>query len=50
METTLFLIVGILTWAVIYQGLQIRKLRKQTIEAFLKVCERAFKKSTNEKC
>ncbi len=50
METLLFLIVSILTVVVIYQGIQIRKLRRQTIQAFLKVCERAFKKGDDKKC
>lgn len=50
METLLFLIVSILTVFVIYQGIQIRKLRRQTIQAFLKVCERAFKKGDDKKC
>lgn len=50
METFLILIVGVLIAVAIYQGIQIRKLRRQTIEAFLKVCERAFKKRDDKKC
>ena len=49
METFLILIVGVLVVA-IYQGIQIKKLRRQTIQAFLKVCERAFKKGDDRKC
>lgn len=54
METTLLVINGILVWAVIYQGLQIKKLRKQTIEAFSRVCLKIFavndkNKNNNEK-
>lgn len=29
--------------ALIYQSIQIKRLRKQTIEAFKKLCERIFK-------
>lgn len=47
MEILLFLIVSVLTVVVTYQGMQIKKLRKQTIQAFSKVCERAFKKDRN---
>lgn len=50
METILFLIVGILVAVAIHQEIQIKKLRRQTIEAFLKVCERAFKKGEDKKC
>lgn len=50
METFLILIVGVLIAVAIYQGIQIRKLRRQTIQAFLKVCERAFKKGEDKKC
>ncbi len=50
METTLFLIVGILVAVAIYQGIQIKKLRRQTIQAFLKVCEKAFKSGSDKKC
>ena len=50
METFLILIVGILVAVAIYQGIQIKKLRCQTIQAFLKVCEKAFKKGDDKKC
>lgn len=50
METFLILIVGILVAVAIYQGIQIKKLRRQTIQAFLKVCERAFRKGDDKKC
>ena len=50
METFLILIVGVLIAVAIYQGIQIRKLRRQTIQALLKICERAFKKGDNKKC
>ena len=50
METILILIVGILVAVAIYQGIQIKKLRRQTIQAFLKVCEKAFKKGDDKKC
>ena len=49
METFLILIVGVLVAVAIYQGIQIKKLRRQTIQAFLKVCERAFKKGDDKK-
>lgn len=42
METALFFIIGILVWAVIYQGVQIKRLSKQTIEAFTKICLKIF--------
>ena len=50
METFLILIVGVLIAVAIYQGIQIKKLSRQTIQAFLKVCERAFKKVDDKKC
>lgn len=50
METFLILIVGVLIAVAIYQGIQIKKLRCQTIQAFLKVCEKAFKKGDDKKC
>ena len=50
METILILIVLILVAVAIYQGIQIKKLRCQTIQAFLKVCEKAFKKGDDKKC
>ena len=43
MGIELITIIGILILAVIYQGIQIRILRKQTIEAFSKVCLKIFK-------
>lgn len=42
METALFFIIGILAWAVIYQGIEIKRLRKQTIEAFTRICLKIF--------
>ncbi len=43
METLLILIVGILIAVAIYQGIQIKKLRKQTVEAFSRICLKMFK-------
>lgn len=48
METVLILTVGVLVAVAVYQGIQIKKLRRQTIQAFLKVCERAFKKGDDK--
>ena len=42
MKTTLFLIAGILVTITIYQSIQIKKLKKQTIDAFKKLCEKIF--------
>ena len=50
MQIFICVILGGLIYKVIYQGIQIRKLRRQTIQAFLKVCERAFKKGDDKKC
>ena len=50
MQISICVILGGLIYGVIYQGIQIRKLRRQTIQAFLKVCERAFKKGDDKKC
>ena len=50
MQIFVCVILGGLIYEVIYQGIQIRKLRRQTIQAFLKVCERAFKKGDDKKC
>ena len=42
MKITLFLIAGILVTVIIYQSIQIKRLRKQTIDAFKKLCEKIF--------
>lgn len=48
METALFLITGILTWAVIYQSIEIKRLRKQTIEAFSRICLKIFNVTSDD--
>ena len=49
METTLLIINAVLIWCVIYQSLKIKKLRKQTIEAFRRICLKIFKEESVNK-
>ena len=49
MEPMLLIINFILICVVIYQVLQIKKLRKQTIEAFSKICLKIFQSDTINK-
>lgn len=42
MKTILYLTIMVLIFITIYQAIQIKKLRKQTIEAFKKLCEKVF--------